>query len=133
MTTYVLELPYTRPPLSLNVQLNRYVANKLRQEIKHAVMVLAVKAKLPKRCEWAAITLTYHPPTRARRDEDNLFATFKPCADGLVAYGLVADDSADIVTSRCCIGSVEKPGALTLTIEVPDVVSTLTAKRTAPK
>lgn len=38
------------------------------------------------------VTLVYTPATRRTRDSDNLVGTMKPCVDGLVDAGVVADD-----------------------------------------
>ena len=46
----------------------------------------------------AHITITWVTKDRRRRDIDNLFASMKPYIDGLVAAGLIADDSANHVT-----------------------------------
>jgi len=46
----------------------------------------------------AHITITWVAKDRRRRDIDNLFASMKAYIDGLVAAGLIADDSADHVT-----------------------------------
>ena len=44
------------------------------------------------------ITITWVAKDKRRRDIDNLFASMKSSIDGLVASGLIADDSADHVT-----------------------------------
>jgi Holliday junction resolvase RusA-like endonuclease len=38
-------------------------------------------------------------PDRRRRDLDNLIASTKPLTDGIVASGLLADDSGDVIRS----------------------------------
>ena len=52
------------------------------------------RAVLPK----AHITITWVAKDKRRRDIDNLFSSMKAYIDGLVAAGLIADDSADHVT-----------------------------------
>ncbi|WP_162786781.1 hypothetical protein [Janibacter anophelis] len=56
----------------------------------------------------------YEPPDRRRRDEDNLFATLKPLADGLVDAGVVADDTPDLMRKECRITDPVQPSKLTL-------------------
>ncbi|ORL34995.1 hypothetical protein [Prescottella equi] len=94
--SYTIELPWTAPPLSMN---DRGVstgaafakAKKIRT-IRDQVAVLAAAADLPRAVGHATVTLHYRPRDDRRRDTDNLTATAKPIYDGLVDYGLVADD-----------------------------------------
>lgn len=46
------------------------------------------------RCD---LTVKFIVPTRARHDFDNLISTIKPLLDGLVAIGVIADDSTDCI------------------------------------
>ncbi|RDI32413.1 crossover junction endodeoxyribonuclease RusA [Rhodococcus sp. AG1013] len=93
---YMIVLPWTAPPLSMN---DRGVsagaafakAKKIRT-IRDEVVCLAAAADLPRTVGHATVTLHYRPRDDRRRDTDNLTATAKPIYDGLVDYGLVADD-----------------------------------------
>lgn len=94
---YVIWLPYTRPPLTLNQRMHWQVKRKITQAIRahvahelHAVMfqpVAHVRAELH-----------YVPRDKRHRDADNLVLTSKPCIDGIVDAGLVPDDTPDYVT-----------------------------------
>lgn len=59
-----------------------------------SVMWLAGAEQIPA-CDRIAVTLHVWPPDRRRRDRHNLHATLKPCLDGLVDAGVVADDTPD--------------------------------------
>lgn len=52
----------------------------------------AQKARLPKGLERVRITAHITYPTASRPDPNNAHDTTKPLVDGLVDYGLVADD-----------------------------------------
>ena len=45
--------------------------------------------------EKAHLTLTFHAADKRRRDIDNLLSACKAYIDGLVAAGVIVDDSAD--------------------------------------
>ncbi len=46
----------------------------------------------------ARVRVTFIVPTRTRRDLDNLIASTKPLTDGLVACGVLRDDSTEAIT-----------------------------------
>ncbi len=90
-----LDLPYDRPPLSLNDRGQtpgaRAARSALAAEVKTAVAWLA-RANIPRGQPAIHVRLHYQPAAVRRRDADNLVATLKPCIDGLVAAGVVPDD-----------------------------------------
>jgi hypothetical protein len=90
------------------------------KQVRHATHWAAAAKRVPKGCTRASVVLTYYPTTNRQRDTDNLFATLKPCLDGLVDYGLVPDDNDRYILSQCRIGEVLKRGALTLTLDVTE-------------
>lgn len=114
--TWTIELPYASPPLSLNDRMHWARANWWKQCIRADAHTLALAERLPLGLTRVEIALHYQPSTKRSRDEDNMFATLKPAIDGLVQYGLVADDDSAHVTSRCVIEPVAKPARLWLTI-----------------
>jgi hypothetical protein len=120
MTIYVLPLPFPTPPLSLNDRMHWAQKARAAKGIRSTTHFLAMLERLPLDCRHATVTLTYHPATTRNRDTDNMFATLKPCIDGLVDYGLIPDDHSGYVTSACRIGETRKPSQLTLTIEVTE-------------
>lgn len=96
MTTYRIDLPYRRPPLSLNDRHNRWVKAKLVAEIRKDVWLLAKYHKIPA-VEKITVQLHYAPGRRGRHDPMNLTATSKPAIDGLVDARVVPDDDSEHV------------------------------------
>jgi hypothetical protein len=45
----------------------------------------------------ADIEVEFIVPTRARHDRENLIASIKPCTDGIVSAGVLADDSDEVI------------------------------------
>lgn len=93
-----ISLPYTKPPLSLNDRLHWRTKARLTKTIRSVVEALARAARLKPVEGHATVTLHYQPRDNRRRDADNLYATVKPCLDGLRDAGVLRDDSADLVT-----------------------------------
>lgn len=89
---WVLPLPWTKAPLSLNQRLNHYARYRLEQNVKHTAKALAQSKRIP-RLDRCRVELVYVPRDRRRRDEDNLVASLKPLCDGLVLAGVVPDDT----------------------------------------
>lgn len=92
MTTYRLDLPYTRPPLTLNQRLHRMAEATLTAQIRHDVGWLARAARIPPvdHCE---VVMYWAPSGNTQRDEDNLISTYKVCCDGIVDAGVVPGDT----------------------------------------
>lgn len=114
--SWTIDLPYDKPPLSLNDRMHHMVAYRLKKQLKADGRVLAMSAKLPRGLDRVHIVLHWQPPDRRSRDTDNMTATLKPLIDGLVAYGLVADDNSTQVTSECRIEQPGRPQRTWLTI-----------------
>ena len=87
---YVLPLPYTTPPLSLNDRgrSRRAALAKARKvkDLRAAVTTVGRSLKM-KAAPHLHVALHYVPPDRRTRDRDNLVATLKPCIDALTARG----------------------------------------------
>lgn len=119
-----IDLPYETPPLSMN---SRYANHGHRaratKEVRNTGAWLAKAARLPKNQPRAIVTLHYRPDRNRKIDTINLSATTKALVDGLVDYGMTADDNHTIVsTPEPVIHPAEKgrKGALWLTIEFPE-------------
>jgi Holliday junction resolvase RusA-like endonuclease len=69
-----------------------YTAKRKAKEIAMALVYQQVRPAEPYKV--AHITITWVAKDKRRRDADNLFASMKSYIDGLVAAGLIADDSA---------------------------------------
>ena len=116
MTDYVVVLPWTGPPLSLNDRGNWRSKARQTAQVRSATGWAVKAARVPflSRCE---VLLTYYPRDRRRRDADNLVATLKVCADAMVDAGVCLDDTPDLMVKKMpVIGPVVKGGRLTLTI-----------------
>lgn len=103
MSTHIIELPWSRPPLSLNDRppASRgavYSRASLVRRTRNTVLVMAQHTKLPRDVARATVQLHYRPRDSRRRDTDNLVATLKPCCDALVTYGLVPDDTPEFMS-----------------------------------
>lgn len=117
MTTYRLELPFKRPPLSHNDRHHwRVKADKTRQ-VRRAAKLLAWQAGIGGPHEHITVQLHYAPGDNRRRDAPNLTATSKPAIDGLVDAGVVPDDHDTHVTEHMPV--IHKgPGAPSVWLEV---------------
>ena len=119
--TYTIDLPYEKPPLSMNDRMHWRKKNGLTQHIRGNTWALAKSAKVPTGLGHVTVCLHYRPRDRRRRDADNLMPVLKAACDGLVDAGLVADDTPDLMSKLMpVIHPAEKglPGALWLTITI---------------
>lgn len=100
MTTYLVRLPWTTPPISLNDRGHwRTKAARVKYVRYQVAQLLTLHRMRPARR--IHVTLHYVPRDRRRRDADNLVGTLKPCIDAMVDAGLVRDDSPEYVTCIC--------------------------------
>lgn len=91
-----LDLPWPRPPLSMNDRGHWSARRRAVGQIRADVGWLVRAAKIPP-LRRAVVQLHYRPRTARRRDADNLMATSKPCVDGLVGAGVLTDDTPAFV------------------------------------
>jgi crossover junction endodeoxyribonuclease RusA len=95
---WVIRLPWTAPPLSLNDRSrSHWPSTRKRRQVRGIARVLAHQAGVPA-LEACVVQLHYVPRDRRRRDTDNLVATLKPLADGLVDAGVVTDDTPQLMS-----------------------------------
>jgi crossover junction endodeoxyribonuclease RusA len=99
--TYVLVLPWTRPPITANQRLHWSVRSRLTGEIRSTVAWLARAAKIPSG-RHLTVELVWAPGDRRRRDADNPWPTLKACCDALargradlIGLDLVPDDTPE--------------------------------------
>ena len=92
-----LNLPYTRPPLSLNGRMHWAVANGRKKELQDAVGWLLKFHKVPA-MDHAWIWLDWQPAVKRPRDSDNPEPTRKAAIDQVVRSGLLEDDTPEFVT-----------------------------------
>lgn len=96
MTTYILELPWDKPPLSMNDRPPHHMVKaNLTRMMRETAVILSKANNLPKGLEHVTVHLNWHPSDRRRRDEENPMPVVKALCDGLVDYGLVDDDTPE--------------------------------------
>lgn len=112
-----MEFPAGLSLLSLNGREHWAARNRKARALKDAATVLVRAARVPA-LERITVTVLYDPPDRRRRDHDNLMATYKPLADGIVAAGVVPDDdTAHVAPPHCEVtGTVVPRGRLRMII-----------------
>lgn len=102
MTTYLVPLPWTNPPLSGNrTRGNPHARAKEVEQAKGEARGAVRDARLP-RLIGANVTLAFRVGDKRRRDADNLAPTLKVCQDALVLEGILGDDSWVCVPSATC-------------------------------
>ena len=102
MTTHLIPLPWTKPPLSGNrTRGNPHARAKEVAAAKDQARWAVRAARLPK-LTGADITLAYRVATKRRCDADNLAPTLKVCQDALVLEEVLPDDSWVHIPSATC-------------------------------
>lgn len=86
-------MPAPAPWLSMNSRLRHKAQAAERKLWRDAANVWAKHRKLPKGLPKIRVDATLAFPTNRRRDVSNYMATVKAAVDGLVDYGLIADDA----------------------------------------
>lgn len=90
---WTIELPYERPPLSMNgSQGDRRARARKVRAVRQTMQALARQERIPPLARLSA-ELHYEPRLKRTRDPGNLMATLKPLEDGLVDANLVPDDN----------------------------------------
>lgn len=123
MTTvqpHVLALPWTSPPLNLNQRHGHWKKARITRQVRETVRILAISQHLPRDLPHVTVGLHYRPRDNRRRDADNLVATLKACCDGLVDFGIVADDTPDLMAKHMPTihpATKGQPAAVWLTLE----------------
>ncbi|QLF83877.1 RusA-like resolvase [Gordonia phage Moosehead] len=100
MTTHIITLPWTKPPLSMNDRGHWRKKAAQTASVRGDCLALARHARLPRNCGHVHIRLHYRPRDNRHRDPINLAATQKALVDGLRDYGLVPDDDPRYVTDH---------------------------------
>ena len=96
--TAIIDLSFTRPPLNLNQRLHWAVKAELTRDIRQEVCIKARPLKKQFAPGPIIVRLHWRPKDNRVRDEDNIIATFKPAADGIVDAGLVPGDHSSHMT-----------------------------------
>lgn len=111
MTTTIVQLPWTKPPLSMNDRMHWAPKAKITAGIRRDTHMLADDNRLPRGLTHVTVALHYRPRDRRRRDTDNLMPVLKACCDGLVDYGLVPDDTPTYMAKRMPLIDEPQKGA----------------------
>lgn len=113
-----IEIPAPCPWLNLNHRTHWAVKAKLTKQWRNAAYVAARAANLPKGIDRVRIIAYIHKTTNREYDAHNLTSTAKAAVDGLVDYGLVADDRNRYVIGPDMREGEKRPNcAITLEIE----------------
>ena len=82
MAEYVVALPWPSAHLSPNMRVHWAARAKAVKKLRALAHQEALAAGLrPRGYPYAVLRVTWHPPTRLRRDLDNLIARFKAALD----------------------------------------------------
>lgn len=100
--TWRLDLPYSRPPLTMNDRLHRHAAARLTAQLRRDAAMLARYVHIPA-LPRIAVELHYVPRDARRRDPINLEPTVKAIEDGLVDAGVVPDDVPQYVEPTAAV------------------------------
>lgn len=101
MNSIFLVLPWVSSPVSPNKRGGHYLeASRRRQAKIQASYAIKQQKIMPVPEDWGPLSIGIHlvPPTRRRRDPDNLALCLKVCIDALVdTQILAADDTRHVV------------------------------------
>lgn len=92
MTTYRIDLPWTRPPLHENQRLHWAAEARIKRDVRNTGAWLTKAANIPA-TEYCQVTLYWAPGDHRIRDEENPTPTSKYLCDGIVDAGIVPDDA----------------------------------------
>jgi crossover junction endodeoxyribonuclease RusA len=116
--SWSLVIPAPAPWLNANDRGHWRKRNGTIKAWRDAAHIYARQAKLPLLGK-AHIVAELRFADRRRRDPHNYFPTVKACVDGLVDYGLLADDSSEFLIGpdiRQSLIVMKRRGELQLTI-----------------
>jgi hypothetical protein len=132
--SWLLPLPFSRPPLNQNDRKNRWDVARQRRIVMAHTWHAARAAKLPTGLDRVHVELHWRATVRRDRDSDNPAPTLKACIDALcqgtryrgqvafAGYGLTVDDNYRHVTSAVVIHDPGEPAGTWL--EVTDMGAT---------
>lgn len=89
---YTFDADWRKPPLTLNMSLNRWRKAELVHQIRWAGAWWGHALRLQRQAH-VTVRMFYFVTDSRRRDTDNLVATLKPFCDGLVDAMIVPDDT----------------------------------------
>lgn len=98
LRSWTVELPISEH-LSSNHRRHRMHEAQVRSTIREAAGWAMRAARVPK-LDRIDVRLHVVPPDKRRRDRHNYNPTLKPCLDGIVDAGIIADDTPEHVASE---------------------------------
>lgn len=94
--TWVLDLPWTTPPLTLNKTLHYRRKAQVVREVRKTAYTLAASLNIPE-MDRPTVHLVWLVTTRHKRDSDNIVPTLKALCDGLVDAQVAEDDTPEFM------------------------------------
>lgn len=91
---WVIAIPPGTVLLNLNNRMHWAKQNRIKQNLKNIAHQLAVIQRIP-HIERAHVSGLLHQPDRRKRDPHNWALTYKEAVDGIVAAGVLTDDSSE--------------------------------------
>ena len=93
MSEWHIDLPYTKPPMSLNDKREHWAVFRRKVGlVRKTAEILARQAGIPRMHSRVTVRLIYRPKANLRRDPVNLSPVVKAAVDGLVDAGVLDDD-----------------------------------------
>lgn len=115
--TYVIQLPFDKPTLTLNQRLHYREVAKRSKALRAIAAESAAHVPRMLRCR---VELYWFVTDRRRRDEDNPVPTLKALCDGIVDAGVVPDDTPEYMKKMMpeiiLLGKGEGPARMELRI-----------------
>ena len=119
MGSYVIRLPWPEPALWQNRKVHWAKRAKATKSARAEAWALTIEQKVP-RIPGAILEFSFHPPSRAKRDIQNMPATQKAAIDG-IADAMGCDDNGFRVRWPETFGSIVNGGCVVVTITPPVV------------
>jgi len=91
-TDWAIQMPWPRPPLSLNDRSDRRERASLTRMVRNDTNVLARAARLPE-LDRVTLGLIWYPGDNKVTDADNISPTLKAAIDGLRDAKILVDDN----------------------------------------
>lgn len=95
--TWTIQIPAPADWLNANSRTDHRRLAAVIKAWRDAARIYAMQAKLPKGLGRMHVLARCHFTTNIRRDVGNAYPTAKAAVDGLIDYGLAADDNDDIL------------------------------------
>lgn len=115
-----LELPKLANWINANDKRHWAPQAKLVKAWRHGAHIMARQAKLPKGLQRVRIDAYVWKSSKRAYDPHNLMPTLKPVVDGLVDYGLLADDSSEYLAGPFIHHGGYGPEKLVLVVQPVD-------------